>query len=178
MKKSQTVAIGFAVMLVILIVFIQVFTSEFQRSFPESKEFELLQDEAGRIGNILSGPSIPRIWTDFADVRKMGLMKEGVIERGTLQKLYNFPYPKTKVLLGTSQDYLFFFKDEDVIVKIGSLEYFGYNPADTKSGGTDLDQTMAYVSANSMHLAKDEKFVTLDLGGEKHTAKLILYVWD
>jgi hypothetical protein len=177
MKKAQTVMVSFAVILVISIIFMQLFTSEFQKFMNKKSEFDLLEEEAGRIGNLLTGQAVPNNWVNIKEVKKMGLLKDSYIPNSTLVKYATLPYSNTKMLLATQHDYLFYFSNGTAPISIGGKEYWGFSMAENNNGGSDLESALSDIYSKSKTLAKDERLVNLK---EKsiRTIRMVIYVWN
>lgn len=178
MKKSQSLVISFVAIIVILILFIQLFLSEYLESLKEDDNLELVEEDATRIGNLLSGPSNPREWESIEEVKKIGLVKEGVILNDTLYEYAKLSYSKSKMLLGIQHDYIFYLLNKSDTVTAGGKEYWGWNPAGG-NGGSNLEAVLSDIYAASAYIAKDERFVRFKaVNSSAATLKLIVLVWS
>jgi hypothetical protein len=181
MKKSQSMIVGFVAILVIMIVFVQLFISEYNNLNTSRVQLTDFEENARRIGEILSGPSAPYAWNS-ENVQKPGLSVDGIINSTLLNEYSNLEYYKSKSLLGSKQDYIFFFLNSTNVsnpITIGSNEYWGWPGTSSGNGGEDLDDVMGRISDNSKSIAKDERFVRLELVALSTPviAKLVVYVW-
>ena len=178
MKKAQTVAISFAVILVIAIIFIQIFLAEMNQSFKADDDFSAVDETAGRIGSLLSGPAVPANWINIDDVKKIGLLKDNSINNNTLNQYSTLTYYKTKLLLGSSYDYIFYFTIDKTPIQVGTNSFWGYNPTNPKNGGTNLEDIIARIDTESSALSKDVRFVHLKRYNKTEVAKLNVLAWS
>ncbi len=172
--------IGFVSFLVILFLFVQLFVSEYTNISFDAKPYQVLQSEAVRIGKTLASPSSPYDWVSITDIQKMGLLKEDTITNTTMAAYAGLPYSKSKLLLGTDRDYLFYFQEDKDLVFVDGQVYWGYNPDNfAGNGGDDFVALFSQVESLSSTLAKDERFVKLKVDNSSaRIVRLIVYVWD
>ena len=177
MKKGQSVVVGFAMLTIIAILFIQIFMKEFEDVKKEDDPFLLVQSDGGRLADILAGGSTPYTWTASAPdrIQKLGLVTGQRVLTDTLNQYTQLQYSKTKLLLGTSYDYIFFFENESGLVPKGTplREYWGWNDGAYGNGGTDLSAIQKKIDSQAEYLVVSERFIQLD----SQTATMVVYTW-
>ncbi len=179
MKKAQSIVVAFISILVIAILFIQLFLSEYDKLSPAEGRLDEMESEAIALGKRLAGPASPPSWNDIEDIDRIGLLKSGLISKDTLEKYSTLPYYRTKLRLGMRNDYLFFFLNDSKVVKIGGNEYWGWrNGTASGNGGDDFNATISLINSFSSYLSNNERFIKLNVSSEPEIMKLVVYVWS
>ncbi len=144
---------------------------------------EELAKESERVGEALTSPPYPENWDGSSEeIVQVGLLQNGIIDSSILESYSELDYSRTKLLMGTSDEYLFFFEDKNGLLEFteGGVhrEYFGWNGNNSKNGGSNLKAAENYLLSSANSLAKDERFIVMEHNGEKKEVKMITYVWD
>ena len=191
MKKAQTLAISFGVIMVILALAIPLFLNEYKNMQEPEHNYEDLTTDAQLLANQLLANPTPISWTADS-VRRIGLLNNGTLERFHLLSFSSLEYEKSKILLGIRSDYIFFITDRDKYAKVETIlppkvniSYWGYSAfphdrSDIQNGGliSQINSTLADIFSNSTDLVKTEKFVRFRVDNDTATAKITIYVWQ
>jgi hypothetical protein len=195
MKKGQTALISFLVLIVLLIVIISLFSSQFFALLTGDDTYEEVKADSEHVSQQLMSEGYPVDW-NTENVKKVGLLEQDKITINRLMEFANVEYPKSKKLLGIKYDYMFFIEDLETGDRIRlnypisrdypiSREFFGWNgnlQSYGGNGGLDFDYFFGLVEANAKHIVKKERFVYIigetEEGATVQEAKLVIYVWD
>ncbi len=184
MRKAQNLIISAIVLSVFLIMAISLFSSQFFSLFGTEDIFKELQDASSNIGSSLADEPVPLNWNE-SNVKKLGLMFNGVIDEDSLRRYGALSYSKSKLLLGMHREYLFFFTNGSLVpieiedkVNSRKFQFWGWNGKGKPNGGPNLTEVFELIIDNSENMAKDERFVSLRINNTINEVKLITYVWD
>lgn len=180
MKKAQAMIISSIVLVVLVIVVISLFSSQLGLFFHKENIYDELKRESSNVGALLNGNSYPENW-DENSVKKVGLLENNLVTTNSLRKFGSLHYSKTKMLLGIKRDYIFYFTNntnELKPIQVENREFWGWNGGEGENGGTNLNEALVFIFNLSQNIAKDERFVTLNLNGTVMNAVMVSYVWD
>jgi hypothetical protein len=182
MKKAQTVVIGFAAIMVIMILFVQLFMSEFKNSIKDEDKLKATQDEAFRIGKMLAASSSPYNWTTPGEVVRIGLLQDDFVYNDTLRKIAHLSYPKSKLLLAATKDYIFFLTDlNGTVIKVDNNEYWGWNRTlqQDYNGGSSLTDILSDIKSSALYIGMDDRFIRYKetINSTPEIVHQIVYTW-
>lgn len=184
MKKAQVAIIGFIMTIVLFVIVISLFYSQFTSLFMDKSEYPDIRGDSEHVSNLLLTEGYPTDW-ESETVKKIGLLDGDII---SLRKLENFSrilYPQTKLLLGVKYDYMFFLERNDsskIMVPNVHRDFLGWN-GDVLSypgnGGRPFEYFFDKISERAEHIARNEKFVKIDEGIQGISyGKLVVYTWS
>ena len=113
-------------------------------------------------------------WSDpFNKDGRIGLVKEGRIIKNNLNSLIDLVandngYQTSKILLGTKNNYIFYFRNQNDIEPVGYVDFYGYYP---KINNLEEITAETFVTIT--------RFVYFDADGDNkgEIIKLIIVVW-
>ena len=175
--KGQTLIIGSIAIIVILSVVITLVVNFILNQNKESS-FKEFNQEASNVAELLLMQPFPIEW-NITNIKRIGILDDGIIDDIMLCKYGNIDYSKTKLMLGLQGDYLFFFTDQDdELIRMYGWEYFGWNGRDERNGGSNLEDALDLIFESSENIGKDERLAVLNKGGRRKGVTLTTYVWD
>ena len=178
MGKAQTLLISFILLIGIVIIVIPLVID--QLSVSDQKKFEEFDREAKNLGNLLvEPPSPPQAPPQFWE--RAGLLDGDKITEDSLLDFASIPYQRSKLLLGMQFDYIFFLQKDGIAIPLEgefTWEYLGWNGGGAPNGGSNYNEILLLIQEESQFVAKEEKFVMLDIDGQLTPVELIIYVFD
>ncbi|MBD3163669.1 hypothetical protein GF323_00545 [Candidatus Woesearchaeota archaeon] len=178
MKKAQSLPISFITILIIFIVATQLFLAEYERITPENENFEVVEQDTKRIADLLSSHASPRGWDNSNEIKRIGLLKNGVITNSTMSEISKISYSKLKLMLATTNDFMFVLLNGTKPIKIGGSEFWGWNGLPSgPNGGGNFTQTFSSIESRTLNMAKAENFVKLRKDNSTVSARLVVYAW-
>jgi hypothetical protein len=181
MRKSQVMVISSIAVVVILFIVIVLFSSYFKGMMQDGSDIKYYREDASNIGSLLLQPPFPSNWNETT-IKRVGTVKDGVVQENLLDDYKNLSYSQTKKLLGIKRDYIFYFTNSSNTTadpfKIYGREFWGWNGLTKPNGGAPLSEVVTFILKYSNKIAKDERFVRINFDGEITEAKLVVYVWE
>jgi hypothetical protein len=193
MKRSQAAVIGFIVTVILIVVVLQLFSPQIRLLFGNKNDYNLVREDAEHISNVLIAEGFPPNW-NAGTVKRVGLLDGDMISIEKLKEFANISYSRSKLLLGTKYDYMFFLENETntsiailnrtMITLYSSInrDFFGWNGYIKNydgNGGYPFGFFYNQIYQKAKYIAKTERFVNLeDNFGGKTSAKLVIYTWD
>jgi len=175
--KAQALVISSFVLVMVLIVAISLFLNYFDTQADEAAYEEVLRESAA-VSSMLAGEGYPVDW-ESDTVKRAGLVRNDCVSNLTLADFGRIAYSRTKLLLGTQDDYLYYFEKKDgEPYRVGVREFWGWNGYEEPNGGRDLQEALDHILAHSSTLAKHEEFVVLCPGDQRIPVTLVTYVWQ
>ena len=184
MKKGQVVVIGFILTVVLFILVISLFYSQFNSIFADESDYPDIKGDSEHVSNLLLTEGYPPDW-ETDTVMKLGILDGDVISLRKLENFSKIPYYRSKLLLGVKYDYMFLLERTDssvIMIPNVNRDFLGWN-GDVQSypgnGGRPFEFFFDAITSKAEHIARNEKFVEIDEGiGEYTYGKLIVYTWD
>ena len=129
MKKGQVVVIGFILAIVLFIIVISLFYSQFTALFMDDSKYPDIRGDSEHVSNLLLTEGFPTDWK-AETVKKVGLLDGDIISLAKLGNFSKIEYYKSKLLLGVKYDYMFFLERNDstkVVIPNVYKDFLGWN---------------------------------------------------